>query len=635
MNAAVVEVMSEDPTEDLNALAVQIVDILLADMARTERGPHRTMQSLAPRERLETWDALDIMPIGSYHEVFEALGRTSVGTDGDWRNVMQQFLRCGLAFSWNSVTSGAIAQDCLYGPPRRSHIKTDFAAIETSTVNVAIHGHSPVLASVIVRLADDPEVKAAARNAGASGIRFYGICCTGLSVLYRQGGVSPLSNAMGAELVLGTGAIDAWVADVQDIYPSIMQVAACFHTTVITTSDSARLPGALHIGFDHTHSNLADVEGLARRILHVAISAFGRRRPEKVHLPKDGFDAEVGFSAENVLEAFGGAPALRDHLRSGRLRGVVNLVGCNNPKVVYEEATIIVAQHLLANDILVLTNGCASFPLLKLGFCNTEARRLSGDSSRQVLEEAGLPPVLHMGECLDNARAAGLFRAVADAAGQPLKAMPFAFASPEWSNEKGIGAALAFRLLGIDSYHCVFAATLGSDRVQNFLEHETRELLGAAAIVETDPKQLATRIVARSRAQAIGSCCSGLVIYQIAAPPLSLGEVGSLALRARGRRLIIKANPHPVLLSIALACKRDLFELPARQGVLAGRRDANRDALQTSSARINNRVQLCPAPAAGPRLNLRGLRSRWRAAPAPSRCRVPRAAPQAETHDSW
>jgi carbon-monoxide dehydrogenase catalytic subunit len=177
------------------------------------------------------------------------------------------------------------------------------------------------------------------------------------------------------------------------------------------------------------------------------------------------------------------------------LRGVVNLVGCNNPKVVYEEATVIVAQHLLANDILVLTNGCASFPLLKLGFCNMDARRWSGDNSRQVLEEVGLPPVLHMGECLDNARAAGLFRAISDAAGQPLKAMPFAFASPEWSNEKGIGAALAFRLLGIDSYHCVFAATLGSERVTNFLEHGTRELLGAAAVIETNPRELATRIV--------------------------------------------------------------------------------------------------------------------------------------------
>lgn len=493
---AVAKAFGLDLTQDLNALAVEIADILLADMARTEPGAHRTMQSLAPPERLATWDALDIMPIGSYHEVFEALSRTGVGTDGDWRNVMQQFLRCGLAFSWNSVTSGAIAQDCLYGPPRRTRIKTDFAAIETSTVNIAIHGHSPVLASVLVRLAEDAEIQAEAEGAGASGLRFYGICCTGLSVLYREGGVAPLSNAMGAELVLGTGAIDAWVADVQDIFPSIMQVAACFHTTVITTSDSARLPGALHIGFDHTHSNLGEVEGLARRILRVAISAFGRRHPEKVHLPKHGFDAEVGFSAESVLEAFGGASILLGHLRSGRLRGIVNLVGCNNPKVVYEKATIVVAHHLLANDVLVLTNGCASFPLLKLGFCGIEARQSSGEKSRRVLAEASLPPILHMGECLDNARAAGLFRALADEAGQPLKTMPFAFVSPEWSNEKGIGAALAFRLLGLDSYHCVFAATLGSDRVQHFLEHETRGLLGSAAVVETDPKQLAARIVA-------------------------------------------------------------------------------------------------------------------------------------------
>lgn len=492
---AVAKSFGLDPGATLNELAEQIADILLADMARTEPGIHRTMASLAPAERLATWDALDIMPIGSYHEVFEALSRTGVGTDGDWRNVMQQFLRCGLAFSWNSVTGGAIAQDCLYGPPRRSRIKTDFAAIDTGTVNIAIHGHSPVLASVLVRLADDPAIKAKAQEAGASGLRFYGICCTGLSVLYRDGGVAPLSNAMGAELVLGTGAIDAWVADVQDVYPSIMQVAACFHTTVITTSDSARLPGALHIGFDHAHSNLAEVEMLARRILDVAIATFRRRSAEKVHLPAQGFDAEVGFSAEHLLESFGGAAGLLAHLREGRIRGVVNLVGCNNPKVVYEEATVIVARHLLAHDVLVLTNGCASFPLLKLGFCRAEALEWNGTASRAALSAAALPPVLHMGECLDNARAVGVFRALADAAGQPLKVMPFAFVSPEWSNEKGIGAALAFRLLGIDSYHCVYGATLGSEKVQHFLEHDTRDLLGAAAIVDTDPEQLARRIV--------------------------------------------------------------------------------------------------------------------------------------------
>lgn len=481
---------------ELADLAVQICDILLADMGRTEPGLHRTLQALAPRERVETWSALDILPIGSYHEVFEALNRTGVGTDGDWRNVMQQFLRCGLAFSWSSVTAGAIAQDALYGPPKRSRIQTDFAAIETDAVNIAIHGHSPVLASALVRIAGDAAWQTKAREAGATGIRFYGICCTGLSVLYRQGGVAPLSNAMGAELVLGTGAIDAWVVDVQDIFPSIMQVAACFHTAVITTSDSARLPGAIHIGFDHTHSTLGKVEDHARKILDVALAAFRRRRPESVHLPRHGFDAEVGFSVENTLEAFGGANRLLSHLCEGRVRGIVNMVGCNNPKVVYEEATVTLAQILQENDILVLTNGCASFPLLKLGFCRPEALENNGPASRGVLEAAGLPPVLHMGECLDNARAAGLFRALADAAGQPLKSMPFAFSSPEWSNEKGIGAALAFRLLGIDSYHCIFGSTLGSSAVQRFLEEETRETLGSVAIVERDPKRLALRIVA-------------------------------------------------------------------------------------------------------------------------------------------
>ena len=89
--------------------------------------------------------------------------------------------------------------------------------------------------------------------------------------------------------------------------------------------------------------------------------------------------------------------------------------------------------------------------------------------------------------------------------------MPFAFSSPEWSNEKGIGAALSFRLLGLDSYDCVFAAVLGPERVRRFLEEDTRELLGSVAIVETDPKQLANCIVSdlECRRLAIATSNSG------------------------------------------------------------------------------------------------------------------------------
>ncbi len=485
-----------DETKTVRQMAGEIAAILLEDLCRTLPGPHRTLKALAPPERISVWKDLDILPIGAYHEVFEALHRTTTGTDGDWENVTRQILRCGLAFAWSSVAGSAIAMDCLYGPPRRSRIRVNTGAITPETVNIAVHGHSPVLVSAIVEVARRDDRIAEAKEAGAEGIRLYGVCCSGHSALARFGDITPLSSAMGAELALATGALDLWVADVQDVFPGIMDVAACFHTRVVTTSDSARLPGAEHIAFDHRHSNLGEAADLADRIVRLGIRAFGERRAGKVFIPRFHADAEVGFSAENVLETFGGAGALLAHLESGRIRGVVNLVGCNNPKVVYEEAVVRVAEELIAHDILVLTNGCAAFALLKTGFCLPEGLAGGGRGLAAALGPLGLPPVLHMGECLDNARASAFFRAVSTVSGEPLKRLPLAFSSPEWSNEKGIGSALGFRLLGLDSYHCIAPPVAGSNKVSRFFFEGTRETLGSVMVVDRDPASLAGRMIA-------------------------------------------------------------------------------------------------------------------------------------------
>ncbi|WP_153114772.1 anaerobic carbon-monoxide dehydrogenase catalytic subunit [Rhodocyclus tenuis] len=481
--------------KSIEQLAGEIADILLEDFSRAVPGIHRTLQALAPPERIALWQKLDILPIGAYHEVFEALHRTGTGTDGDWENLMKQLLRCGLAFAWTSVLGSSIGMDILFGPPKRDTISANLGALDPDYVNIAIHGHSPVLPMTIVEAGDDPEFQQLARDAGAKGIRFFGICCSGLSSLYRHGGISPLANAVGAELVLGTGAIDLWVADVQDVYPGIMEVAKCFHTRVVTTSDSCRLPGAEHIAFDHQHSNLAEARELARTIVTLGIRQYPLRHAANVFVPRQQMAAEIGFSVENIASAFGGLGKLLEKLRSGQIRGVINLVGCNNPKVLYEKTVSDIADGLLAADILILTNGCASFPLLKLGFCNAEARVKAGAGLRSVLDEFALPPALHMGECLDNARASGLFRALADLAGQPIKAMPFAFASPEWSNEKGVGAALGFRLMGISSFHCVPAPIGGSAAVSRFFYEDSEALLGGKMVVELNPQRLVQRIV--------------------------------------------------------------------------------------------------------------------------------------------
>lgn len=480
---------------EVRELAGEIAMILLDDLCRTLPGPHRTLEALAPPERLKVWRNLDILPVGAYHEVFEALHRTTTGTGGDWQNLMQQMMRCGLAFAWNSVVGSSIAMDSLYGLPKRSRVEVNLGTLTTETVNIAVHGHSPVLVAAIVKVAQREDLNALARRSGAEKIRLYGVCCSGHSALAKFGDIQPLASAMGAELALATGALDLWVADVQDVFPGIMDVAACFHTRVITTSDSARLPGAEHLAFDHHHSNLDRADELAETIIRRGINSFGNRVSGKVFIPPARIEAEVGFAVENILATFGGAAPLVEELCGGTIRGIVNLVGCNNPKMVYEEAIVKVAKGLIEQDVLVLTNGCAAYALLKLGFCHPDGLAQAGPGLRRLLAEKSLPPVWHMGECLDNARASALFRVLSDTAGEPLKHLPFAFSSPEWSNEKGVGSALGFRLLGLDSYHCIAPPIDGSSEVTRFFYEETREILGSVMVVETDPEQLASRIV--------------------------------------------------------------------------------------------------------------------------------------------
>ncbi|MDI9489386.1 MAG: carbon monoxide dehydrogenase, partial [Bacillota bacterium] len=475
-------------------LAKELADILLEDLSRTVPGEHKTLRAFATKERIEVWKDLDILPIGAYHEVFEAFHRTSTGTDGDWENIMKQLLRCGLVFAWSSVLGSSIAMDSLFGIPVRSTVKANLGALKEGYVNIAVHGHSPLLVSEIVRQGRSQEFIQMAKDKGALGIQFYGICCSGLSAMYRYEGVIPLSNAIGAELVLGTGAIDLWVADVQDVYPSIMDVAKCFKTTVVTTSDSARLPGAEHYGYDHHHSNLDETSSLAKTIVNRAIKSYEERRDISVFIPQYEVDAEIGFSLEYINSHYGSIKVIAEALKEGKISGVVNLVGCNNPRIIYEKAIVDLAHRLIENNILVLTNGCASFPLLKLGYCNTKALEYAGKELREILKP-DLPPVWHMGECLDNARASALFRALADFLGKDIKDMPFAFASPEWSNEKGVSAALGFRLLGINSYHSVYPPVQGSKNVMKYLFEDTKKTLGSVMVVEVDPIKLADKII--------------------------------------------------------------------------------------------------------------------------------------------
>lgn len=479
----------------LKNVAKDLADALLEDLSRTVPKEYKTISACALPERQKVWKDLDILPISAYHEVFEAYHKSGCGTDGDWKSIMQQFLRCGLAFTFSGVVGASIATDSLFGVGDRVTSKVNIGALEKGYVNIAVHGHLPLLVSQIVAAGKREDLVELAKSKGAKGIRFYGICCSGLSAMYRESGVIPLSNAVSAELVLGTGALDLWVADVQDVFPAIMDVAKCFKTTVVTTSDSARLPGAERYEYDHHHSNIGQTKELAEKIVRRAIESFEDRKGIPVYIPPYEVEAEVGFSVEYIHKRFGSMKPLAEAIRDGRILGVVNMVGCNNPKVLYEKCIVDVADELLKNNVLIITNGCASFPLMKLGYCAISGKEKAGESLREFLEP-DLPPVWHVGECIDNTRSSGIFAGIAGELGKDMYQLPYAFCSPEWGNEKGIDAALGFRLNGISSYHCVEAPIYGSKNVIEFLKYGTKELLGSTMNVDTDPVELAKKIVA-------------------------------------------------------------------------------------------------------------------------------------------
>ena len=479
----------------LKEVANDLADVLLEDLSRALPGEYKTITAMAPAERREVWKNLDILPISAYNEAFDAYHRTCVGTDGDWESNMKQFLRCGLAFTFTGVVAADIATDALFGQGGRRTSKVNIGALKKGYVNIAVHGHLPTLVSQICTIGASEEYLEKAKAIGAKGIQFYGICCSGLSSMYRYENVIPLCNAIGAELVLGTGALDCWVADVQDVYPAIMDVARCFNTKVITTSDAARLPGAEHIGYDHHHTNLSETKALARKILDRALEAHELRKGMPVFIPPYEITAEVGFSPESTVKHYGSFKPLAEALKSGKVRGIVNVVGCSNPRVIYEKATVDIVDTLIKNGCIILTNGCASFPLMKLGYCNTDAIKKCSPALQEFLGD-DQPPVWHVGECVDNARSSGIFAGIAGELGLNLPQMPFAMSSPEWSNEKGIDASLGFRLMGINSYHCVEPPTQGSDAVTKWLKEDTKDILGSVMYVNTDPAKVAEKILA-------------------------------------------------------------------------------------------------------------------------------------------
>jgi carbon-monoxide dehydrogenase catalytic subunit len=442
-----------------------------------------------PSQRTERWAELGITPRGIDRENVEMLHRTHMGVDNDYVNTLLHCLRTSLSDGWGGSMVATELSDVMFGTPKPVLSRVNLGALKPECVNIALHGHNPLLSDVIVQAAADPELIQMAKEKGAEGINLVGLCCTGNELQMRMG-LPMAGNHLMQELVLLTGALDAMVVDYQCIMPSVTDVAKCFHTEVISTADKAKFTGATHISFDPRRG----LE-IGKQIVRRGVEAYSNRNPERVRIPDETVEMMAGFSVEAILGALGGTPEpLVDAIKAGKIRGAVGVVGCNNPKIQQDYGHVMLTRRLIENDILVLVTGCSSIANGKAGQMMPEAAEMAGPGLREVCQALGIPPVLHMGSCVDNTRILVLAAALANYLGVDISQLPLAGAAPEWYSEKAVSIGAYVVASGIYTVLGVQPPVFGSRNVVKLLAQDLDDVVGAKFGVEADPEKAAVLI---------------------------------------------------------------------------------------------------------------------------------------------
>jgi len=467
-------------------IAVDIGEIALAEFGKQE-GEIRFL-SRAPLKRQELWRREGVSPRGIDREIVEIMHRTHIGVDQDYHSLLKQGVRAAIGDGWGGSMIATELQDILFGTPAPVLGKVNLGVLKKDEVNLVIHGHEPLLSEVIVAVAQEPEMIELAKAKGAKGITLSGICCTANEILMRHG-VPLAGNFLQQELALVTGAVDAMVVDIQCIMQSLPDIAQCYHSKIITTSPKAKIPGAIHIEFDEHNA----LEG-ARTIVRMAIENFPNRG-NNVDIPKEQTDMVAGFSHETINYLLGGLfrasyRPLNDNIINGRIRGVAGVVGCNNPRTTHDSDHTAMIKELIKNDVLVIQTGCSAMAAAKAGLMTPEAAaKYAGEGLASVCETVGIPPVLHMGSCVDNSRILMAATAMVKdgGLGDDISDLPVAGAAPEWMSEKAISIGQYFVASGVFTVFGVTWPTLGSDKVTKHLFEDFEAAYGGMWAFEPDP----------------------------------------------------------------------------------------------------------------------------------------------------
>lgn len=494
--------------KDTNQIVREVVTKALEDFQK-QHGTLNWLKLKAQEKSYKTWEELGLLPENAHAEIAKSVARTVMGADADPANLLLGTVKLSLVDGFAGLHMSTDLQDILFGTPKAVKTKYRLGVINKDMVNIAVHGHVPLMAEKVVEWADklSPEAKAV----GAEGVNVVGVCCSANEMLMRKG-VSVATNYASQEMPIITGALDAMVVDIQCIMPGLQQVAQCYHTELITTIPYAKISGATHIEFTSERADEA-----AKEIVLRAINNFSKRDPEKISIPAEVTEAYAGFSVEQIVEALKNVnpedplKPLVDAIAGGSILGAVAIVGCTNPRRQQDRYNVELVMELIKNNVLVVATGCSAHSLGKFGLLSPDGLRHCGEGLRAVLTAVGqanglpgLPPALHMGSCVDNSRIADLLTALANYLNVGIKDLPAAGSCPETHHPKALAIGTYFLANGVDVHVGVNPQVTASNLVTSVLTASkedfpitTDALFGGKIIYEEDSKVAAEKIIER------------------------------------------------------------------------------------------------------------------------------------------
>lgn len=413
--------------------------------------PLKYVESKAPSYLLKTWNRLGIVPrirFEHFKDISEALHASTMGMSARYDDLVRLAMKLGIVDGYYGLYLATELEDETYGKPKPRTGFIDLGVIDEAKTNIVVHGHEPMLAEALAKEA-----------AKFSDVNLVGVCCTGASLLARHG-IPLAANVLLQEDVIASGAIEAYVVDVQCVMPSLANLVECYHTKLITTNELARMPNALHLPVTKGNATI-----VAKKIIALARRNKKFRRETKISRAKKA--VTCGFTPESLP-----LKRIAEKIKRKEIKGIIAVIGCTNPRVKEDWVSF---YRKLSKNYVILTTGCMAF---KLG----QAGLLDGKH------------FFHMGSCVNNARIAETFRQIAELNKCEITDLPFLASFPEPITEKSIAIGFFFATIGVDVHFGYPFLLESATDIAGFLERTLRKDFKSRIFLETNPSRLLARI---------------------------------------------------------------------------------------------------------------------------------------------